>query len=545
MFLNISLGILSLASPFLLQFLTDEVLVRGDLTLLTRLAMVIIVIQLISSSLKIVQSNLIGNFSQRLQLNSAVEFGRRILRLPLNYYESRSSGEILSRLEDLQSINQLASHVVINLPSQFFVSIVSLLVMSSYSQKLTIAGVFLALLMTTSTIIFFPSLDQKTRKVLASSAQNQGVLVETFKGAITVKTTTAENQFTSEFYGRFSNLASLTLKTIKIGIYNDAFSNLVSGIGSLGLLWYGSNLVINREITTGQLLAFNSMFANVTAFMLALIGLVDQFSRFRTATQRLNEIIDTPLEQPEEPRKAWEIISPKADIYIDKINFYHLGRITLLNDFSLKITGGQVIALIGRSGCGKSTLAKIIAGLYSPQSGNIRIGIFNQQDIDLECWRKQIILVPQDAHFWHRSILENFQMGNPNLSFEQIVQACMITGADEFIGLLPDRYYSVLGEFGSNLSGGQRQKLALARAIVNNPPILILDESTSALDPVSEAEVLQALFRHRKEKTTILISHRPRVIRQADWIVLLENGQMIMEGTVKDFGEQHEKFLNP
>jgi ABC-type bacteriocin/lantibiotic exporter with double-glycine peptidase domain len=169
--------------------------------------------------------------------------------------------------------------------------------------------------------------------------------------------------------------------------------------------------------------------------------------------------------------------------------------------------------------------------LYFLQSGNIRYGIYNQQDLSMECLRQQVVLVPQEAHFWSRSIIENFRFSYPQITFEQIVQACSIAGADEFISKLPDKYQTVLGEFGANLSGGQRQRLALARAIVTNPPILILDESTGALDPVSEAEVLDRLLDHRQGKTTIMISHRPKVIGRADWIVLLESGRLKIQGT--------------
>ncbi|MEQ8957407.1 MAG: ATP-binding cassette domain-containing protein, partial [Coleofasciculus sp. C2-GNP5-27] len=237
-----------------------------------------------------------------------------------------------------------------------------------------------------------------------------------------------------------------------------------------------------------------------------------------------------------------------ADIICTNLNFHHTGRVNLLTDFSLTIPGGKVTALIGKSGCGKSTLAKLIASLYSLQSGNIRIGIYNLQDLSLDCLRQQVILVPQEPHFWSRSILENFLFSYPNATFEQIVTACQIANADEFITQLPDKYQTVLGEFGANISGGQRQRLAIARAIVTDPPILILDESTGALDPVGEAEVLDKLLFHRQGKTTIMISHRPRVINRADWIVLLENGQLKLTGTpdeLRHIEGTHLDFLNP
>jgi len=546
--INLVLGLLSLAYPFFIQILTDEVLVSGDTQLLTGVVIAVMIMNLVQSSLQLVQSNLIAHFAQRLELGLVLEFGRQILRLPLSYYESRRSGEIVSRLRDIREINQLVSQAIISLPSQFFIALVSLGFMLFYSWQLTMAAAVIAVLMTLSTIIFLPTLQQKTRRVLVTDAENQGVLVETFKGALTLKTTNAAPQAWEEFQSRFGRLANVTFRTIQIAIYNNVFSGLVSNIGSIALLWFGSRLVIGDDLTIGQLLAFNSMNGNFTTFIKTTITFVDEFTRAKTATERLTEVIDATPETPEDSKKPFAKIPDAADIICTNLNFHHTGRVNLLTDFSLTIPGGKVTALIGKSGCGKSTLAKLIASLYSLQSGNIRIGIYNLQDLSLDCLRQQVILVPQEPHFWSRSILENFLFSYPNATFEQIVTACQIANADEFITQLPDKYQTVLGEFGANISGGQRQRLAIARAIVTDPPILILDESTGALDPVGEAEVLDKLLFHRQGKTTIMISHRPRVINRADWIVLLENGQLKLTGTpdeLRHIEGTHLDFLNP
>jgi ATP-binding cassette subfamily C protein len=532
--INLVLGLLALTSPFLIQVLTDDVLVRGDTHLLTGVVIAVVVMNLMSSSLGLIQSTLIAHFAQRLELGLILEFVRSILRLPLSYYESRRSGEIVSRLQDIQEINQLISHVVVSLPSQLFIAIVSLSLMLFYSWKLTGAALCFAALMLLTTILLLPTLRQKTRSVLVLDAENQGVLVETFKGALTLKTTTAAPQFWEEFQSRFGRLANLTFRTIQIAIINNTFSKLVSGVGTVALLWFGSRLVISEELSIGQLLAFNSMNGNFLAFMMAVIGFVDEVIRVQAAAQRLTEVIDaTPETQVNDPR-PYAKLPANADIACTNLTFHYPGRVELLEDFSLTLPGGKAIALMGKSGCGKSTLVKLLAGLYSPQSGNIRIGMYNFQDLSLDCVRQQVVLVPQDAFFWSRSIMENFRLGSPHVTFEQIVKACQIAEADEFISNLPDKYQTVLGEFGANLSGGQRQRLAIARAIVNNPPILILDEATANLDPETEAKVLDNLFFHRRGKTTILISHRPKVVHRTDWIVVLDHSQVKMQGPVKE-----------
>jgi ATP-binding cassette subfamily C protein len=544
--INLVLGLLSLTSPFLLQILTDDVLVRGDTQLLTGLVIAVVVMNLTSSSLRFVQSHLIAHFAQRLQLGLVLEFGRVILRLPLNYYETRRSGEVTSRLRDIQEINQLVSQVVVSLPSQLFIAVVSFSVMLFYSWELTTAAVGFATLMSLSTVIFLPTIRDKTRSLLVLQAENQGVLVETFKGALTLKTTTAAPQFWEELQSRFGRLANISFRTTQIGIITSTFSGLISSISSVGLLWLGSSLVIGKELTIGQLLAFNSMNGNFLAFIGTVVGFVDRLARVQTATQRLTEVIEATLENQDDIKKPFAKIPDSADIICTNLKFHHAARIDLLEDFSLTIPGGKATALIGKSGCGKSTLAKLIAGLYALGSGNIRFGIYNSDDLSLDCLRQQVILVPQEPHFWSRSIVENFRLGSPNVTFEQIVSACQIAQADEFISKLPDKYQTVLGEFGANISGGQRQRLAVARAIVNDPPVLILDESTAGLDPISEAQMLDKLLFYRQGKTTILISHRPRVIERADWIVLLDQGKLKMQGSPQELRSQpgdHLDFL--
>jgi ATP-binding cassette, subfamily C, bacterial len=542
------IGLLSLASPFFIQILTDDVLIRGDTQLLVSILIAIATIYFLRSGLTLVENNLVAHFAQRLELGLILEFGRQILQLPLTYYETRRSGEISSRLRDIEQINKLISRAIVSLPSQFFVAGISLILMLLYNWKLTLVAVSIAALMTLTPFLLQPTLAQKTRNAMVLEAENQGVLVETFKGALTLKTVTAAPQFWEELQIRFGRLANLMFTTVQIGIFNKTFSRLVSDLGDLSLLGFGSMLVIRKEISIGQLLAFATLNRNVTYLMGDIIEFIEDFTRIKTANIRLQEVITATPETQGEAKKASAKISYNSDIICTNLNFHYPGRPELLEDFSLTIPGGQVTAIIGKSGCGKSTLAKLLASLYALQSGNMRIGRYNLQDLSLDCLRQQIVLIPQEAHFWSRSIVENFRLGSPHLTFEQIVDACIAAEADEFISKLPDKYETILGEFGANLSGGQRQRLAIARAIVNDPPILILDESTAGLDPVSEAQVLDRLLAQRQGKTTIAISHRPRVIQQADWIVLLEQGRLMMEGSLENLrlkSGEHLDFLMP
>ncbi len=544
--INFAIGLLSLASPLMMQLLTDDVLVRGDTQLLTTVAIGVIAMNLIKSAIGFVQSHLIGHFGQRLQLGLIFEYGRKLLHLPLEYFEGRRSGEVVSRIADVHTINALVSQIVLGLPSEFFIALVSLGFMLFLSWQLTVASIVAFIIITGVNLLFLPSLRQKTRNQIVLGTENQGFLVETFRGVQVLKTTQATPQAWQEYQTNYGRLANLSWKIMKLEIYSSTITGILSNIISIGVLWLGSYLVINNTLSIGQLMAFSGMSGNFLGFLSSAIGLVDEFITAQVVIQRLSEVIDTTPEDENDFKKPIAKIPDSADIICDHLNFHHAGRIDLLQDFSLIIPGGQVIALIGKSGCGKSTLAKLITGLYKLQSGNIRYDLYNQQDISLECLRQQVVLVPQEPHFWSRSIIDNFRFSYPHVSFEEIVRACKITGADEFISKLPDKYQTVLGEFGANLSGGQRQRLAIARSIINHPPILILDESTGALDPVSENEILDKILYYRRGKTTIMISHRPKVIQRADWIVLIEEGRLKISGTKEELRKirgQHLDFI--
>ncbi|WP_414573866.1 peptidase domain-containing ABC transporter [Nostoc sp. CCY 9925] len=545
--INFAIGLLSLASPLMMQLLTDDVLVRGDTQLLTTVAIGVIAMNLIQSTIGLVQSHLIGHFGQRLQYGLILEYGRKLLRLPLSYFEARRSGEVVSRIADVHTINNLVSQIVLGLPSQFFVALVSLGFMLFYSWQLTLASVAAFVIVTLVNLLFLPALRQKTRSLIVKGTENQGFLVETFRGVQVLKTTQATPQAWQEYQTNFGRLANLDWTTMKLELYSGTVTSILSKLTSISILWLGSSLVINQTLSIGQLLAYSGMSGSFLEFLESAVGLIDEFITAQIVVQRLTEVIDSTPEDENDFKKPWAEISGNADISCSQINFHHPGRTDLLENFSLTIPGGKVIALIGQSGCGKSSLGKLITGLYHVQSGNIRYGIYNQQDLSLECLRQQVVLVPQEPHFWSRSIVGNFHFSYPNINFEQIVKACKIAGADEFISKLPDKYQTVLGEFGANISGGQRQRLAIARAIVTDPPVLILDESTGALDPVSETQVLDRLIEQRQGKTTIMISHRPQVIKRADWIVLLEDGRLKIQGTPEELRHvpgEHLSFLD-
>ncbi len=524
--LNVVIGSLALGMPVLMQILTDDVLVRGDTHMLAALSIGIMLLTALRHGLGWVQGQMVGHFGQKLQLQMILHYGQRLFRLPINYFESHRSGEVVSRISDIQKINELLTAVVTGLPSQLCIAAISLVWMIAYSAPLAIAAVACYTAVVVCNLCFLPLIQTKTKQLLVGAADNQGYLVEVFRAATVLKTTEATPQAWQEYQRNFGRLARLSWAGTQLRLNENTATGLLGGLGSIALLWYGSSFVINNDLSIGQLLAFNGMGANVLAFLTGLSAISQEAITAGVVLRRLSEVMEREPEDALSKNRHYAQISPQAAIRCENITWHYPGRRALLEGFSVEIPGGLTTALIGQSGCGKSSISKLIAGFYPPEQGTIHYGSFSSRDLSLECLRRQVVLVPQDSHFFNRSIYENFVFSHPGISFPEIVEACRLALADDFIRELPDGYGTVLGEFGANLSGGQRQRLALARALINDPPVLILDESTSALDPVLEQRLMNQLLTHRKGKTTIMVSHRPSVILRADWIIYIDQGKV-------------------
>jgi ATP-binding cassette subfamily B protein len=398
--------------------------------------------------------------------------------------------------------------------------------MLTYSAPLTLAAVLCYAAVVVCNLSFLPAVQAKIKKLLVGSSENQGYLVEVFRAATVLKTTEATPQAWQEYQRNFGRLARLNWDTTKLRLNESTATSLLGGLTSIALLWYGSSFVINSQLSIGQLLAFNGMGANVLGFLAGLSGLSQELITSGVVLRRLSEVLERDPENANDNHKHHAGISSQAPIRCNDVSWHYPGRRALLDHFSLDIPGGVTTALIGESGCGKSSITKLIAGIYPLEHGSIHYGSFSSRDLNLDSLRRQVVLVPQESHFFNRSIFDNFAFTHPGVDFAQVVAACQLAMADDFIHDLPDGYGTVLGEFGANLSGGQKQRLAIARALINDPPVLIMDESTSALDPVLEQRLMDRLLAYRKGRTTILVSHRPSVILRADWIVYIERGQV-------------------
>jgi subfamily B ATP-binding cassette protein HlyB/CyaB len=347
----------------------------------------------------------------------------------------------------------------------------------------------------------------------------------------TVKAQALEPQMQRSWEDKLANYVTSSFRAQNLNNVANQVAGLISKITTLLIIWWGAHLVIAGALTVGQLVAFNMIAGRVTAPILKLVQLWQEFQQAGISLKRLGDILNTPGE----PGFSCNRSTPKK--LMGALNFqnvcfrYRPDGPRVLEGLNLDVQAGQVIGLVGRSGSGKSTLAKLVQRLYVPESGRLLVDGIDAAMLDTPWLRQKIGVVQQDSFLFNRTVRDNIALANPGLSFDKVVQCAKVSGAHEFILELQQGYDTMIGEQGSNLSGGQRQRIAIARAIISDPRILILDEATSALDYESERIVQENMGAISLGRTVLIVAHRLSTVRHCDNIVVLDKGRIVETGT--------------
>jgi ATP-binding cassette, subfamily C, bacterial len=545
---NFALGILSLTIPLFSQYIIDDILLTNQENLLKIALVGFTIIQFIDNQIGWLQSRLGAKFALSLQAGLKTDYNQQVLHLPITYHESRYNKAVGNSLQDTTKISSLISQLVVDLPIQISITLSIICILGYYNLKLALIVISVGLFILLITALFQPWIKQATQQVFSKSGHNLFTLSQIFSAALMIKTIGAARQLEEEIQQNLVQEIESSKQEYRIILSGETAKNLLFQLCHVGLIGFSCYLVLRQDLTVGQFVALTGLSAIFIDSVRKISQLAVNWTHIKTVTQGLTELFDCAPENQADQEKSIVNLSPNADITCRAVSFSYPGRVKLLDDFSVTIPGGKITAIIGHSGCGKSSLAKLFVRLYTMQDGNIFIDKYDSQDLPLDCLRQQVTLVPQEATFLTRSIIDNLRLGKQNATLEQLIDALKIADAYDFIDGFPEKYNTIIGAFSANLSGGQKQRIAIARAVLQNPPILILDESTANLDPPTEAKVLGNLLAHRQDKTTILISHRPRVINCADWIVFMEEGKLKFQGSIDAFRAnmtEHLSFINP
>ncbi|MCC6289170.1 MAG: peptidase domain-containing ABC transporter [Chitinophagaceae bacterium] len=537
--------ILGLSSSIYIQKLIDFVLIEGNVRLLNLLSVAMIVILIFSILIGYYKSLFALQTGQRIDARLILGYYKHLLKLPQRFFDTMRVGEIISRVNDAVKIRMFVNDISLNLIVNVLIVTFSIAVMFFYYWKLAL--IMLLIIPIYSLLYWISNIVNKKwqRTLMEDSAELETQLVESLNAAGTIKCFGLENYANEKTENRFYNLLNTIYKTSIYSLYTGNISELFTRLFTIILLWAGSYFVMQGELSPGELLSFYALIGYLTGPASALIGANRSIQDALIAADRLFEIIDLETE-PDNHNKV--MLTPEliGDIKFIDVAFKYGSRTKVFDKLNLTIQKGKCTAIVGESGSGKSTLMSLLQNLYPVKEGNINIGSFNIQYLDLKSLRKLISTVPQNIDLFAGTIIENIAIGDAEPDIQKILFLCQLTGVNEFIEKLPANYNTLLSEQGVNLSGGQKQRLAIVRALYRNPEILILDEATSSLDPANEEKIQAALnWFQQQGKTIIIIAHRLSTIKKCDTILVLKNGNLIEEGSHTDLIHQdgHYKQL--
>tara|TARA_B100000886_G_scaffold326626_1_gene273312 strand:+ start:7261 stop:9003 length:1743 start_codon:yes stop_codon:yes gene_type:complete len=454
-----------------------------------------------------------------------------LIKLPMNFFSKRRVGELNSRIaSDISLLQETFTTDLAEFLRQVLIIVGGIVFLSLTSVKLTLFMLAIIPAMMLAAVFFGRYIKRLSKQVQEKVAESNTIIEETLQGISNVKA------FTNEFFeiGRYTKKTNEVMKIAKKGgRYRGAFASFIIFclFGSIvAVIWYGVLMINSNQLSIGELFTFILYSVFIGA---SVGGMADIYAKLQKAIGATEHLMDILEEEKEEIHSTLSADAVKGHIKFHNLNFAYPSRpdVQVLNNLNFEVQQGHYIALVGPSGAGKTTLASILFGFYKIEDGQISIDGKNIEEYDLHFLRKQIAIVPQDIILFGGSIKENIAYGKLDASEQEIENAAKKANALDFINDFPKKMETLVGERGIQLSGGQRQRIAIARALLKNPSILILDEATSALDSESEKLVQEAMHVLMKGRTSIVIAHRLSTIKNADFILVLDNGQIIEQGT--------------
>ncbi|HDK5697568.1 TPA: ABC transporter ATP-binding protein [Staphylococcus pseudintermedius] len=525
--------------PLLIKYVIDDVINNAALTVDDKL-MRLGVSMLIAAFIFVVVRPPIEFFRQYLAqwTSNKILYDIRkklydhLQALSSKFYANNKAGEVISRvINDVEQTKDFIMTGLMNIWLDCITIIIALSVMFFLDVQLTLAAIVVLPFYILTVYFFFGRLRALTRERSQKLAETQGFLHERVNGMAVIKSFAIEENEAKNFDQRNTNFLNKAFKHTRWNAYSFSAINTVTDIGPLIVIGYGAYLAITGSVTVGTLAAFVSYLEQLYGPLRRLVSSFTTLTQSFASMDRVFQLFDEPYDIKNAPQ-AKAIPIREGQIEIENVSFkYNPEERNVLNHLNLDIQHGETVAFVGMSGGGKSTLIHLIPRFYDVTEGHIKIDGHDVKDFDTASLRRQIGMVQQDNILFSDTVKENILLGRPDASFEEVVEAAKLANAHDFIMALPQGYDTEVGERGVKLSGGQKQRLSIARIFLNNPPILILDEATSALDLESEAIIQEALEKLSHDRATIIVAHRLSTITHADKIVVIENGEIVEQGS--------------
>lgn len=547
-FFDIGLAVLfinaiSLVTPIFFQIVIDKVLVNQAFTTLHVLGIGMTVALVVNAGLDFLRDYLLLHATNKIDLRVTTRTFRHMLNLPLEFFEHMTAGVLTKHMQQTSRIRSFLTGSVFLTMLESTSLFVFLPFLFFYSFHLTgIVLVFTATIASVIGILIVP-FKRRLNALYDAEGNRQAMLVETINGVSTVKAMAIEPLLRQQWEDKVAKAVSMEFRVGKISITAKSITHLLERLMTVILIWMGANYVFNGAMTVGALIAFQMLAGRVTSPLVRLVGLIHQYQEAALSVEKLGLVMNAKQEWGVDRHGARP--SLKGNIVMDRVTFRYAPDLpNVLKELSMVIPAGKTLGVVGPSGSGKTTFTRLLQKVYFPSSGTIRINDCYLNELDTAHLRRNTGVVLQENFLFRASVADNIRAGQSGASREQIIQAAIMAGADEFIVNLRHGYDTMLEEGAKNLSGGQRQRLAIARALLTRPDILILDEATSSLDPESERIVRENLAQIAKNRTTIIVSHRLSMLTNADNIIVLNDGELVGHGPHEQLLRECELYHN-
>ena len=533
--------ILGIASSMFNKILMDEVLPYGLDNLLVTLIIVFSMVSLTSSLIGFVRQWVLIHLSIKIDIPLMLGYFGHIFHLPMKFFATRKTGDITTRYSDANTIKSIFTSIALSLVMDISMAIITGIILFRMNAMLFSISLFMALVSILLVLVFKQPYKRINEETMIQSAALNSQMIESLRGIETIKCNACEDRELEALEREYIKSLKISLRSSKISTSQSLISSVIMTVLNMVTTYVGITQVLNGQLTLGGYMAFSTLSGYFTSPVSELIGMQMSIQEASISMKRLTEIMDYESEQ-DDTREYTEMESMEGDIEFKDVTFRYGNRTPALNHISFTIPQGKKVALVGSSGSGKSTITKLLLKYYEPESGTISVNGVDLDEYSNASVRRCISYVPQNVELFSKTIFENIRISRPEATLDQVREAAKKADAHEFIRKLPLQYNTYLEEAGNGLSGGEKQRIALARAFLKDSSLYIFDESTSSLDFGTENTIFDMIYNQLADRSMLIVAHRLSTIRDCDLILVMDHGQIVERGTHDELLAKQGKY---
>ena len=527
---SVLITILGIVSSIFNRALMDEVLPYGLQSLLVTLILVFSVVGLTSTLISTVRQWILIYLSIKVDIPLMLGYFGHVFKLPMKFFATRKTGEITTRYSDAGTIKSVLTSIALSVVMDVVMAIGTGIILFRMNSTLFGISLFSTMLSLLLVIIFKQPYKRINEETMQQSAILNSQMIESLRGIETIKCNASEDRELENLEREYIKSLKISLKSSRISTGQSLVSSLISTILGMVTTYVGIMQVLNGQMTLGGYMAFSTLSSYFTSPISDLIGMQMSIQEASISMKRLTEIMDYESEQKED-QEYTEMEQIDGDIEFKDVTFRYGNRSPALNHVSFTIPKGKKVALVGSSGSGKSTITKLLLKYYEPESGEIDVNGVNLEEYSNQSVRRAISYVPQNIELFSKSIYDNIRISRPEATLDEVKAAAKKADAYEFIRKLPLQFHTFLEEAGNGLSGGEKQRIALARAFLKDSNLYILDESTSNLDFGTENIIFDMIYNQLADRSMLIVAHRLSTVRDCDMILVMDHGEIVERGT--------------